>query len=87
MEAPIKRSVTFTFDAGKHNLTNLQLKGSFNKTTGAYDPQWGNGDAVAMTNMGNGKWSVTLDLLDTGQNQNIEWAWWPMARPAKANGR
>jgi maltooligosyltrehalose trehalohydrolase len=71
--APIKRSVTFTFDAGKHDLTNLQLKGSFNKTTGQYDPQWGNGDTVAMKSLGNGKWSATIELLDDGQAKNWEW--------------
>lgn len=71
---PAKRPVTFVYDAGAHkNLTNLQLKGSWNKTTGEFDPSWGKGDSVAMTNLGNGKWSVTLDLVDDGQQHNWEW--------------
>src|SRR5262249_49470613 len=59
--APVKRSVTFVYDAGDHTeLTNLQLKGSWNKTTGQFDPQWGGGDSVPMQPIGNGKWAVTL---------------------------
>ncbi|MBL8149160.1 MAG: alpha amylase C-terminal domain-containing protein [Blastocatellia bacterium] len=73
VDAPIKRSVTFVYDAGPHNLSNLQLKGSWNKTTGLFDPQWGGGDGVAMTNLGNGKWAVTLDLVDDGLAKNWEW--------------
>jgi maltooligosyltrehalose trehalohydrolase len=71
---PVKRSVTFVYDAGPHSeITNLQLKGSWNKTTGEYDPQWGRGDSVPMRQIGNGKWAVTLDLLDRGEPQNWEW--------------
>lgn len=68
-----KRAVTFTFDAGDHNLTNLQLKGSWNKTTGEFDSAWGKGDSVAMKSLGNGKWAVTLELADDGQQHNWEW--------------
>lgn len=71
---PVKRSVTFVYDVGAHKgLTNLQLKGSWNKATGVYDPQWGGGDTVAMKPMGDGKWAVTLDLVDDGQLKNWEW--------------
>lgn len=68
-----KRTVTFTYDAGDHNLTNLQLKGSWNKSTGAFDPMWGNGDSIPMKSLGNGKWAVTVELADDGQQHNWEW--------------
>ncbi len=74
MSIPTKRKVTFTYDAGAHKaLTNLQLKGSWNKNTGSFDPTWGKGDAVQMTSLGNGKWSATVELVDDGQQHNWEW--------------
>ncbi len=72
-ETPAKRKVTFVYDAGSLPLSNLQLKGSFNKSTGAYDPNWGGGDTVAMTHLGNGKWAATVELLDDGSNRSFEW--------------
>lgn len=71
--APVKRSVTFVYDAGDHNLTNLQLKGSWNKSTGAFDPMWGGGDTIPMKSLGNGKWAATVELADDGQQHNWEW--------------
>lgn len=71
---PAKRTVTFTYDAGAHkDLTNLQIKGSWNKTSGEFDPTWGKGDSIQMTSLGNGKWSATVELLDDGQQHNWEW--------------
>lgn len=72
--APAKRTVTFTYDAGPYkDLTNVQIKGSWNKTTGAFDPMWGGGDAIQMKSLGNGKWAATVELADDGQQHNWEW--------------
>lgn len=70
---PVVRNVTFTFDAGNTPLTNLQLKGSFNKTTGEFDPNWGGGDAVPMKPLGDGRWQVTLPISDDGQVHKWQW--------------
>lgn len=71
---PAQRQFTFVFDAGDHSqLSNIQLKGSFNKTTGAFDPNWGGGDTVPMKPLGDGRWAVTLPIQDDGQVHNWQW--------------
>jgi maltooligosyltrehalose trehalohydrolase len=72
--APQARQVTFTYDAGSHReLTNLKLKGSFDKRTGQFDPAWGGGDAVPMTPLGDGRWQVTLPIADDGVSHDWRW--------------
>ncbi|MEW6735399.1 MAG: alpha-amylase family glycosyl hydrolase [Acidobacteriota bacterium] len=74
LSTPLKRTVTFVYDTGgRTSLTNLQLKGSWNKTTGAFDSLWGEGDAIPMRDIGEGKWMASVELLDDGQPHNWEW--------------
>jgi 1,4-alpha-glucan branching enzyme len=69
---PAKRTITFTYDAGPHsNLTNLQLKGSWD-ATGRFSSQWGSGN-VAMKPLGDGKWAATVELQDDGLEHDWEW--------------
>ncbi|HYV43232.1 MAG TPA: malto-oligosyltrehalose trehalohydrolase, partial [Myxococcaceae bacterium] len=72
-EAPVKRQVTFTYDAGPHKeMTNLQLKGSWD-ANGKFDPNWNGGKPVQMKDMGDGKWSATVELSDDGQAHDFQW--------------
>ena len=68
----VKRSVTLTYDAGPHSrMTNLKVKGSWD-ATGKYSAQW-NEQSVAMKPLGDGKWSVTVELQDDGQPRDWQW--------------
>ncbi|SEU10405.1 alpha amylase C-terminal domain-containing protein [Stigmatella erecta] len=70
--APVKRSITFTYDAGPHSpLTDVKLKGSWD-ARGRHSGQWEAG-ALPMRSLGNGKWEATVELQDDGLPRNWEW--------------
>ncbi|MGZ3459549.1 MAG: alpha amylase C-terminal domain-containing protein, partial [Archangium sp.] len=70
--SPVKRSIMLVYDAGPHReLTNLRLKGSWD-ATGRYSAQWSE-HTLAMTPLGDGRWSATVDVLDDGQAHDWEW--------------
>ena len=71
-EAPVKRPVTFIYDAGPHNLTNLQLKGSWD-ASGKFDPSWQGGANIPMKPLGDGRWAATVELADDGQARDFQW--------------
>ncbi|MEZ4271904.1 MAG: alpha amylase C-terminal domain-containing protein [Myxococcota bacterium] len=69
---PTKRRVTFVYDCADHaNLSNLQLKGSWN-TQGVFDSKW-SAHPTPMHNLGGGKWGITVDLIDDGTKHAWEW--------------
>ncbi len=69
----IKRTVTFTFDAGDHaQLKNVALNGSWDKRTGAYAEQWG-AETLAMVAVGDGRFQATVELLDDGSARAFSW--------------
>lgn len=58
--------INFTYDASQaEHLTNLQLTGSFNPETGAYDPEWNQGVGVAMHDDGKNGDAVAGDGIYT----------------------
>lgn len=60
------RDVTFVYDAGpQRDIGNVRLNGSWNKETGRYSSEWGQA-AIPMRHLGDGKWSVTVRLVDDG---------------------
>ncbi|WP_257463515.1 alpha-amylase family glycosyl hydrolase [Archangium lipolyticum] len=70
--APVKRQVTLVYDAGPHDgLTNLQVKGSWD-AAGRYSAQW-SARPIPMKPVGDGKWAVTVEVLDDGQPHDWEW--------------
>ncbi|HZN94837.1 MAG TPA: alpha-amylase family glycosyl hydrolase [Myxococcales bacterium] len=71
-EAPVKRPVTFIYDAGPHHVDNLQLKGSWD-ANGKFDPSWQGGKSIPMQNLGDGKWAATVELSDDGQAHDFQW--------------
>jgi maltooligosyltrehalose trehalohydrolase len=72
-EAPVKRQVTFTYDAGPHKeLSNLQLKGSWD-ANGKFDPSWNGGQSIPLKPLGDGKWAATVELSDDGQAHDFQW--------------
>jgi 1,4-alpha-glucan branching enzyme len=72
-ENPVKRQVTFVYDAGPHSdLTNLTLNGSWDKATGKYSQAWGE-QGIPMRPLGDGRYAATVELSDDGQPHNWEW--------------
>ena len=70
---PVKRTVKFVYDAGPNsNLTNVQLKGSWDTSTGRYAVNW-DLKTVPMKSLGNGRWEATVELADDGVAHEWEW--------------
>ncbi len=60
------RDVTFVYDAGpQRDVGNVRLNGSWNKESGRYSSEWGQA-SIPMRPIGDGKWAVTVRLVDDG---------------------
>lgn len=71
---PGRKRVTFVYDAGERaDVSNVRLKGSFDKRTGVYDPAWGGGDTLDMRLEGGGRWTKTVDLASDGAQRDWRW--------------
>ncbi len=67
------RDVTFVYDAGpQRDVGNVRLNGSWNKATGQYSPAWGH-ETIPMRYLGDGRWSVTVRIVDDGTARPWEW--------------
>ena len=66
---------------GRKDLSDVKLKGSWNKQTGDYDGQWGGGDSVQMFDdgthgdktAGDGVFTAQQTIKDDGSGKTIEW--------------
>jgi len=77
-------AATFTFmydTAGRENIKDVKLKGSFSPETGQYDPQWNKGKGIPMYDdgthgdliKGDGIFSLELKLDKTGHQKEFAW--------------
>jgi 1,4-alpha-glucan branching enzyme len=77
-----ERTVTFEFDTGgRQSLSDVKLKGSWNKATGQHDDRWGGGDSVSMHDdgthgdrvAGDGVYTAQQTIRDDGSGKTFEW--------------
>jgi 1,4-alpha-glucan branching enzyme len=77
-----ERTMTFEYDTGgRKELSDVQLKGSWNPQTGEHDPLWNGGAATRMhddgTNgdrvAGDGIYTAQVRLKDDGSGRRFEW--------------
>jgi maltooligosyltrehalose trehalohydrolase len=71
-EHPVRRAVTFVYDAGPHPLSNLVLKGSWDLQTGRFSTEWTQSQ-IPLRALGDGRWSATVMLADDGQPHDWQW--------------